>query len=421
MTEPISGPDEPLHHPTGRGLAATVAPEGVAAGLAIVVVALLLTVRLAGLGSSGPAATARPTEGATPAPTTAGPSVDLVSIRLVLGVDRLLQDSGASLQVELDKPKVDTSNVQATLVQMSQQLNLAGTPAAARLRDAPPTALVGADLVAVYAQLSTEIDEANDFKRNDEPSSRASAGAIVKTLKDLVPIDVRLGQMQAGLPDPAAPTSSAVPPSSAPTDSGGPSASPVTTAPPTASPTIPPTASPTIRPTAPPSGAPTPSSTPPPAEPNQLQNPGFESTTNPWNLVVNQNVAAAAVTLDATSLHGGKTSARIDITASDGNPQSVTIQQTGVVLEQGANYRISIALRSTTDRVVRIRVAPATPQEPNLLSRNFSAGAAWSFQTIDLGTAVGGTGLVFTIDLGSATGSVWIDDVSFARVSPLAP
>ena len=126
--------------------------------------------------------------------------------------------------------------------------------------------------------------------------------------------------------------------------------------------------------------------------------------------------------LDATSPHGGKTSARIDITASDGLPQSISLQQAGVTLEQGANYRVSIALRSTTDRQVRIRVTSATPPAQTYGgSGPLIVGSAWTVQTFDFTTAVGGTGRLFTIEVGQASGSVWIDDVSIARVSPFAP
>ena len=182
------------------------------------------------------------------------------------------------------------------------------------------------------------------------------------------------------------------------------------------------TAPPTAGSTVPPSGVPTPSSTPPLAESNQLQNPGFETGTDPWRLVKANPNFNATITLDTTSAHSGKTSARIDITASDGLPQSISLQQAGVTLEQGANYRVSIALRSTADRQVRIRVtSPTPPFQTYGVSGPLIVGSAWTVQTFDSITAVGGTGRLFTIEVGQATGSVWIDDVSIARVSPFLP
>lgn len=421
MTEPIIRSDDPVERPAGGGLAAAVAPEGVAAVIAIALVAVLLTARLAALGGTALAPTPRPSDGTSPAPTIAGPVVDRVSIGLVLGVNRNLLEYGRSLQTELEKPRVDTSNVKITFSRdMSPQL-LAGMPAAARLQDAPATALVGADLVEAYAQLRAKIDEAGDFRQSNEPGWRAAATAVVEELKTLQPIDVRLEALLAGRPDPDAPVEPSIAPSSAPTDSPAPSASSVTTAPPTAPPTAPSTAPPTAGSTVPPSILPTPSSSPPLAEPNQLQNPGFESGILPWELVLANPNVNAGVTADTTTPNSGKTSARIDITAFDGIPQSIYLRQAGVTLEQGANYRVTIALRSSVARDVRVRVIPPTPPAQSYLTKTLPVGPAWTVYTFEFTTFVGGSGRLFTIEVGQTGGSVWIDDVSIARVSPFTP
>ncbi|MEA2537107.1 MAG: Carbohydrate binding domain [Chloroflexota bacterium] len=412
VTEPIIRPDEPAHRQPGGGLAAVVAPEGVAAILAIALVGVLLTARLAGLGGTGRTPTPGPSDGSSPGQTVAGPAVDLVSIGLVLGVDRRLLDYGQTLQTEIDKSTVDTVNVKATMGQMNQQL-LAGAPAAARLQDSPPTAAVGRDLSAVYAQLRTKIDEANDFKNSDEPAWRASAIAVVELLKALAPIDLRLERLQAGLSDPAVETSPSAPPSAPPTSPPSPTATPA--------PTAPPSAPPSSGSTTPPSGTPTPSGTPPLAEPNQLQNPGFEAGIDPWELVLANPNVHAGVAADTAGPKSGKTSARIDISAFDGNPQSISLQQTGVTLEQGAKYRVSIALRSSIDREVRVRVTSASPPAQTYGRQTLLVGGTWTVQTFEFTTAVGGSGRLFTIEVGQAGGSVWIDDVSIARVSPFGP
>ncbi|MGZ8502194.1 MAG: carbohydrate binding domain-containing protein [Candidatus Limnocylindrales bacterium] len=419
MTEPSIPSDEPVQRQAGGGLAAAVAPEGVAAVLAIALVAGLLTVRLAGLSGIGLAPTPGPSDGASPRPTIAGPVVDRVAINTALGVNQRLLDFGRSLQAELDKPPVNAGNVRATFSQdMSPQL-FAGAPAAARLQDAPATALVGADLNVVYGQLRTLIDEANDFRLSNETAWRTSASAVVEALKALPSIDLRLETLRAGLPDPNAPVAPSVPPPSAvATDSPPPSEPPVTTAPSVPPPTAPPTAGSTV----PPSLVPSPTSSPPLAESNQLQNPGFETGPDPWRLVVANPSVKAAFVLDTASPHSGTTSARIDVIASDGIPQSISLQQAGVTLEQGAKYRVSIALRAAADRQVRIRVTSSTPPAQTYGgSGPLLVGSAWTVQTFEFDTAVGGGGRLFSIELGQAGGSVWIDDVSIARVSPFAP
>lgn len=420
MTEPNIQSDDPVQRPVGGGLAATIAPEGVAAVVAIALVAALLTVRLAGLGATGQTQTPRPTETASPGPTTPAPPFDRVAINTVLGVNQRLLDYGRLLQIELAKPKLSTTNVRQTMVQMNVQL-LAGVTAATRLLDSPATALVGADLSAVYEELRAEIDLALDIKLADEPAWRAATATVVKSLNALPSIDLRLEAIRAGLADPAGPVPPSVPPSPtlAPTASPPPSASPVATPPPTPPPTIPPTAPPPGS-SVPPSFAPTPS--PPLAEPNQLQNPGFEmGTALAWQLVRASVNAQGALASDTTTPHGGKVSARIDVTATDGIPQSIYLKQDGVTIEQGATYRVSIALRSNVSRQVRIRVTSATAPDRTYVSLAPFVGPTWAVQTYDVPTFVGGSGLVFRIEVGQVGGSVWIDDVSIARVSPFAP
>ncbi|MDP9483486.1 MAG: carbohydrate binding domain-containing protein, partial [Chloroflexota bacterium] len=397
MTEPTFGSDEPVQRPTsGGGLAAAIAPEGVAAVLAIVLVAALLTVRLAGLSSTGSTATPRPSGGpASPVPTAPRPAFDRVAIGTVLGVNERLLDFGRALQSEIDRAPVSTDKVRNTMTQMNVQI-LAGAPAAARLREAPATALVGADLSAVYDELRAELDAANDFKLSEEVAWRTAAAGVVETLQALPPIDLRLQAIRAGLPDPAGPVVPSNPPTLVPTASPLPSASPIVTAPPTAPPTI---APPTPGPSVPPSFGPTP--TPSLAEPNQLRYPGFEEGIQPWwNLVLaNPNVRATVAT-DLTSPHSGKASARIDVSAVDGIPQSIVLRQDGVTLEQGAYYRVSISLRSSAPRQVRVRVISATPPDQTYATNQLSVSTAWTVHTYEFTTFVGGSGRRFSIEVG---------------------
>ncbi|MEO8228394.1 MAG: carbohydrate binding domain-containing protein [Chloroflexota bacterium] len=419
MTEPNIQSDDPVQRPVGGGLGAAIAPEGVAAVVAIAVVAALLTVRLAGLGATGQAPTPRPTETASPGPTAPAPLFDRVAVNTVLGVNQRLLDYGRSIQVELEKPPISTTNVRQTMVQMNVQL-LAGLPAVTRLLDSPATALVGADLGAVYEELRAEIALATAVKLADEPAWRAAATAVVKSLNALPSIDLRLEAIRAGLADPAGPVPPSVPPTLAPTASPAPSASPVATPPPTAPPTTQPTAPPPPGSSGQPSFAPTPS--PPLAEPNQLENPGFETGVgSPWVLIRASVNAQGTVGADTTTPHSGKVSARIDVTATDGIPQSIYLKQDGVTIEQGATYRISIALRSSAARQIRLRVTSATAPDRTYVSLAPLVGPTWAVQTWDVPTFVGGSGLVFRIEVGQVDGSVWIDDVSIARVSPFAP
>jgi hypothetical protein len=408
-TTPEGTPLEPV----AGGLAAAIAPEGVAGILSIGVIVALLTARLAFGGAGTTVPTPSPTAAPTVAPTATPARFDTVATRTLLQVDRYLQVQGKVLQGELKSPPVNTANVRYSMSQIGIQL-LQGVPAAKRLAATPDGQAIGTELGAVYTELSQTIDKANTISLQIEPTWRQNAANVVATLDRLPGLDAQLELLLAGGPTP----SGSVEPSTTPTTLPSPSVSPSPTiASPSASPSPSPTATPAPTATPPPTVGPSPS-----PGPNPLVDPGFESGVGaPWSLVVSDTTAAATATPDGAVHHTGSFSARIDISAPSGKRAGIAFQQGGLTVEAAAIYHVSLFARSTTQREIRIRITSATGQTLGNGTNLFTIGPDWVPLAFDFSSILGDTEAVFAIELGQGAETVWVDDASIVRIPPGAP
>jgi hypothetical protein len=411
MTLRTPPPDGSAALPSGGGLAAEIAPEAVAGVLSIVVVVALLTARLAFAGAGTTTPSPSPTAVPTAVPTASPPSVDSVAIRTLLQVDRYVLSWGKDIEGELKSPPVDTRNVQYLMTQIRIQL-FQGKLAAQRLAATQAGAAVGTELGAVYAALTLTIDQANPVSLQVEKRWRESATAVVATLARIPALDEQLELLLAGGPGPSA----SIPPSIGPSSPPSPSVSPSATAVP-ATPTPPPTLPPTPTATPPPTLGPTPS-----PGPNPLVNPGFEAGVgSPWELVRSDTAAAATVSTDSASRHGGSFSARIDIAVPSNKRAGISLQQGGLSVEAGGIYRVSLWARSTTTRDIQIRITTAGGQTLGDGTNLFTIGPDWAPLAFDFSSFLGSDSAVFAIEVGLGGDPVWVDDTSIVRIPPSTP
>ena len=412
MTEPTYEPMDQVERPAGGGIAGAFGPEALAAVLSIVVVVALLGSRLAfsgaGTGTSSPSPIGSSGPAVTPDP---GARLQVV-VGTLLQIDAILADKRKDLADELKATPFVLSDVRLTMQQINQQLPTAKR-FAAELSGTPQGAVLGADLGAVYADLdvlsTAAVRESITFAA---AKYRTNAENLIKILDRLPPLDVRLGAMASGLPDPNGSAPPPESPSVVPSESPVPSPSTVPTPIPTPTPT---TAPPTQPPSTPPPSVPG-SPTPSPG-PNPLVNPGFEQGVGPpWQLVLSGN-AQASPSADSQLPHAGKISARIDITVPGAIPW-ISLQQGGLTIEAGSNYNVSLWARSTAPRQIRVRITGPTGQVLGNGSYVASIGPAWSVVTFSMQSIVQTSSAVLAIDVGGSAETVWLDDVSISRGSP---
>jgi carbohydrate binding protein with CBM4/9 domain len=262
----------------------------------------------------------------------------------------------------------------------------------------------GGDAIApplrdAYTRIVAAADTALSVPFADRVAVRRGAEAVVASLVGLPDIDALLAAVE-GTPAPTSPASTASP-STAPT----PSPTPTPTATPSPSPT--PTPTPTATPTEGASGSPLPSALP--SGPNQLENGGFEGGLEPWTLVL---APGAAGTLERTTAQpfAGKGSALVTITNGAGTPSALSVEQGGLTLENGRTYVVSLAVRSTADREVRIRLTTGLGEV--IASRVVSVTASWATQSFTV-TPIGQFRDVrLQVEVGASGQRIWLDDVA---------
>jgi hypothetical protein len=218
----------------------------------------------------------------------------------------------------------------------------------------------------------------------------------------LIGLIVQLPELQKAL------DALAEPPTPAPSK---PSPSPTPTPVPTKTPAPTPTPTPTGTPA--PSGNPT-ESLPVATGPEQVTNGGFEDGVDqPWQLFLGPG-AAATLAADPAEAGAGASSARIDITSGSLAYAGISLRQAGLSLEPGQQYALTVSMRSTAIRDVRVRIASSASAQ--YFGRIVSATPQWSSQTFVFTAGVGDPNAVLELDLGRAEATTWFDGVSFRAV-----
>lgn len=417
MTDETLSTDGPVRRPTGGGLAGAIAPEGVAAILAIVVVVALLGSRLAGAG--GGVALATPSPSPTPVATaTPARGVDIAAINALLSVDQGLLAQAAVIAKQLDAKPIDPSALRTAMSPIAFELRQRGLDAANALARSPGGNDLGSQMGTFYSGVQDDIIRANNLALANVKGWTTSAQALTKKILDTVPaLDTRLIALRAsgGLPSPSAGASPSVAPSTSAGASASIAPSPSVAPSPTSAPVSPPPATPVPTATVAPSSSvgPTPS-----LGPNLLANGSFEAgVADPWMVIISDPTALATVTPDGVSPHSPKVAARIDIQSQSTLQFGIAYQQSGFQIAAGGYYQISIALRSTSMRDVRVRISDDSSGQ-TLDTHVFTIGSQWTVETYPVTSLIGSSSAVFSVDVGRSALTVWVDDVSLSRVPP---
>ena len=156
--------------------------------------------------------------------------------------------------------------------------------------------------------------------------------------------------------------------------------------------------------------------------PNMLINPGFEAGVGPpWQLLLADPSAQAVTVQDGSTWVSGKYSARVDIAAPSNRLLAVSEQQGGLAIEAGAYYQVTVSAKATAIRDIRIRIIGSEGQLLGNGSDVVQVGTAWATSTFAMTSFAPASNASIAIDVGGNGGSVWLDDVSVARIPPNAP
>jgi hypothetical protein len=107
---------------------------------------------------------------------------------------------------------------------------------------------------------------------------------------------------------------------------------------------------------------------------------------------------------------GGTAAARIDIATASDSRTGVSFATGPIALRQGAHYTISVAVRASETREIRIRVTGTG--DVTYAPRVFTVWPAWTTVSFDLSQIVDDPGGGLALDLGRSGATVWFDNVS---------
>ena len=255
----------------------------------------------------------------------------------------------------------------------------------------------GGRMASIYRQITDSAGKTLDASVNNPAAYHDGAVTLIGLIVQLPELQKALD----ALAEPPTPAPSSAPPSPTPTPI------PTKTPAPTPTATPPPTGTPA------PSGNPT-ESLPIATGPEQVTNGGFEDGVGqPWQLFLGPG-AAATLAADPTEAGAGASSARIDITSGSLAYAGISLRQAGLSLEPGQQYALTVSMRSTAIRDIRVRIASSASAQ--YFGRIVSATPQWSSQTFVFTAGVGDSDAVLELDLGRAEATTWFDGVSFRAV-----
>ena len=378
-------------------LAALLSPESIAAVLiSVIAVALLASQVIAGPPSNANGGSPQPSSAASStSPGSAFPPLIRSSLSTLLVVNERLGVHSDTLAKAIAVKAPIADDIAATLRAINIEAEI-GNQAATRLLALPETSALGRDIGAFYDTLTARDTDTLGNSIGNVSAYVQGAARVIKILAGLGPLNDRINAALAG-------AASEPPPSL-----GEASPSPSTSAPPRVTP--PPTLTPTASPSALASGG---ASAPPgPYTPGLLQNGTFETGLTDWQLLVTAPASATA-TADPTGGVAGTAAARIDIATPSDSRTGVSFATGPVALRQGAHYTISVAVRASEAREIRIRVTGTG--DVTYAPRVFTVGPAWTTVSFDLSQIVDDPGGGLALDLGRSAATVWFDNVSLVE------
>jgi hypothetical protein len=125
--------------------------------------------------------------------------------------------------------------------------------------------------------------------------------------------------------------------------------------------------------------------------------------------------AAGTASVEPAVGVGNSAAARIDIATGSDARAGISFARGGIGLRQGAAYTVSVAVRATQNREVRVRVTGAGGL--TYAARVFTVGTTWTVVSFDLDQIATDPAAELTLDLGRSTATVWFDDVSLRESS----
>ena len=378
-------------------------PEFIGGVSAVAIILLIAAVAL-GVGPGGgspttPAgASGAPSQAVATAVPTPTPLVDPAVVRLLRSLNDRLEANGQALQAELDRSRFRADAVQA-IVRQVNGFAPNGSEAVKALGGALGKDEAGGKLGALYLAMADSASKTLNASVNNNPEAYR-VGAV-----RLVALIVQLPKLQAELDALAEPRTA--PPSSPPP-------TPTPTPVPTKSPA--PTATPAPSPTGSPASSSSPTETLPVATgPEQVTNGGFEEGVGqPWQLFLGPG-AGATLAVDPAGAGAGTSSARVDISTGSAAYAGISLRQAGLSLEAGQQYALTVSMRSTAVRDVRVRIASSTGAQ--YFGRIVSATPQWASQTFVFTAGVGDPNAVLELDLGRDESTTWFDGISFRPVA----
>ena len=158
---------------------------------------------------------------------------------------------------------------------------------------------------------------------------------------------------------------------------------------------------------------------------NEIQNPSFETIGSPgpallapWGLDT-KNGTAAKLKSDTGTQVSGAASARIDVSRTNGSYWGVQLDQAAPVAAGGI-YRISLWAKTSWPRILPLSLQQAVSPYTVHFSATAALTTAWQQFTFTYTATDGDPSTLLHLDAGVLTGSIWVDDVVVADVSPVA-
>jgi hypothetical protein len=345
-----------------------------------------------GIGAAPP--TEAPVATRSPAPGAATPDPLRADVDAIREVNERLTESRDSLQGLLTNPAQRSAEIATVLRRVTSTLPF-GLDRAGRLALDPRTQAVGSQLELIYANAAATANGALEFAISSDAAYRDAAEQIVELFAELPNIDAALaaaigtGSLPSPEPSAAASASTSPEPSASASAVPAPSASPVA------------------------SGVPVPTRSPD----ELLRNPGFDAGLAPWALVLRGPEDRATTRPDQPIAASGTSSLRVDITSISATPDGVRVGQEGLGINASTRYLVSVVVRSSVERAIRLRVVGPNQE----LYRVFgaTAGPTATLVTFDFIAIMSDASVGLWIDIaGPMSGTVWLDEASFAPTAP---
>jgi hypothetical protein len=124
----------------------------------------------------------------------------------------------------------------------------------------------------------------------------------------------------------------------------------------------------------------------------------------------------ASAQIDKTNPGAGKSSARVDVTATSGTDWRVALYSNGASVRKGKSYEISFLARADSPRTIGVNIQKGSPDWRGYGDwSTFHLTSAWKRYSLNFESKGSDSKARIGFDLGSVTGSVWLDDVRFYR------